>query len=52
MVSAAVAQCRVALEAMLLEPVVEPLCKDCDAAGQYEAGEFALEIAKRLPVRL
>jgi hypothetical protein len=42
----------VALEAMLLESILAPLCQGCDAVGQYEAGEFALEIAKRLQVRL
>lgn len=41
----------VAVEAMLLEPVLAPLFKGCDAVGQFEAGEFALEIAKQLGVR-
>jgi hypothetical protein len=36
---------------MLLEPVLAPLCAGCEALGQYEAGEFALEIAKQLEVR-
>lgn len=44
-------QCTVALEAILLEPVLAPLCAGCDALGQYEAGEFALELAKHLEVR-
>lgn len=45
------AQCAVALEAMMFEPVVAPLFAGCDAVGQVEAGEFALQIAKRLEVR-
>jgi hypothetical protein len=45
------ARVAVAMEAMLLEPVLAPLFKDCDAAGEVEAGEFALEIAKQLGVR-
>jgi hypothetical protein len=45
------AQCRIALDAMLLEPVLAPLAAGCDALGQYEAGEFALEIAKQLAAR-
>jgi len=39
------------MEAMLLEPVLAPLFSSCDAIGQAEAGEFALEIAKQLQVR-
>ncbi|HKE36398.1 MAG TPA: hypothetical protein VKB39_03150 [Candidatus Baltobacteraceae bacterium] len=38
----------VAVEAMLLEPLLAPLFEHSDGAGQYEAGEFALEIAKQL----
>jgi hypothetical protein len=45
------AQCAVALEVMLLEPVLAPIFAGCDAVGQVEAGEFALEMAKRLKVR-
>lgn len=45
------AQCAVALEAMLLEPVLAPIFAGCDAVGQVEAGEFALELAKHLEVR-
>lgn len=45
------AQCAIALEAMMLEPVLAPLFTGCDAVGQVEAGEFALEIAKQLEVR-
>lgn len=40
------------MEAMLLEPLLAPLFAGCDAVGQIEAGEFALEIAKQLEVRL
>lgn len=43
-------QCAIALEATMLEPVLAPLFAGCDAVGQVEAGEFSLEIAKRLVV--
>lgn len=39
------------MEAMLLEPVLAPLFAGCDGVGQFEAGEFALEVAKQLAVR-
>ena len=39
------------MEAMLLEPLLAPLFTGCEAVGQVEAGEFALEIAKQLAVR-
>ncbi len=51
MVNGSIAACGAALEAILLEPVLAPLFAGCDAVGQVEAGEFALEIAKRLEVR-
>ena len=47
----AAAQCAVALEAMMLEPVLAPLFAGCDAAGQVETGAFAFEIAKQLEAR-
>ncbi|HEY1977542.1 MAG TPA: hypothetical protein VGG89_13385 [Candidatus Baltobacteraceae bacterium] len=45
------AQVIVPAEAMLLEPVLAPLFAGCDAIGQVEAGEFALQLAKQLQVR-
>lgn len=39
------------MEAMLLEPLLEPLFTGCDAVGQIEAGEFAMQIARQLEVR-
>lgn len=49
-VSGTLATGAVALEAILLEPVIAPIFTGCDAAA-VEAGEFALQLAKQLQVR-